>query len=145
MRKPCFVTAWALVLTMTAYAAAQDRPRDRGITGVEANLSVPPFELQPAAVNAPALYFVSAARNCSGFDLKGATLNLVLTSEVQVYPLVYKGKVGNVYIYDESSPYGWRWYFVQGSGMAGEIYFQTNPQSAIITYDVNAKVYARTP
>ncbi len=146
MRKPCFVTTLALLLAMAAMAEAQQTPpRDRGITGVEADLNVPPFELQAAAINPPPLFFVSTNRNCSGFDLKGGTLNLVLTSEAQVYPLVYKGKVGNVHIFDESSPYGWRWYFVDAGGMQGSIYFQTNPQSAIFTYDASAKAYARTP
>jgi hypothetical protein len=145
MSKTRLASALVLVLAMAAYAAAQTRPKDRGITGVEATLPVPPITWAPAAVDPPALYFVSAARNCSGFDLKGGTLNLVLSTEAQVYPLVYRGKVGNVYIFDESSPYGWRWYFLQGTGMAGEIYFQTDPNSPIVTYDANAKAYLRTP
>lgn len=146
MRSRCVGAACAVVLAFASMAHSAD-VRDRKTEGKEATgLKVPQFSgVSKAAVSPPELFFTSKARHCSSFDLKGGTLNYVGDTFAQVYPLVYQGKVGNVYIYWEASPYDWVWYFEDKGGNSGSVYYQPSRTSPIFEFDVNAARLTREP
>jgi hypothetical protein len=119
---------------------------ERAFEGKETQIKVPEFRGALKAVpNPPGLFFTAPARNCSSFDLKGGTLNYVGDTFAQVFPLIYQGKIGNLYFFWESSPYGWQWYFEDKGGTNGAVYYQVNPTQPVREFDTAAKRLDREP
>lgn len=135
----------AVLCGLATIASAQEL-QDRGFEGKETQIKVPEFKGAVKAVpGSPQLFFTAPARNCSSFDLKGGTLNYVGDTFAQVYPLVYLGKIGNLYFFWESSPYGWQWFFEDKGGTSGAVYYQTASGQPVREFDTAAKRLNRQP